>query len=137
MNLMVENLGKKSPDFHEAWNFGLNARKIPRLHLPYQVNSSPLFHIVLLRNSQQGLSSYLYRQVFKQKFYINVLITKNINAFWLIQVETRKHPVVIHEFETWSFTIMVVFNVRMLNSTFMPKVRNNKRMKKITQERAS
>ena len=70
-NLMVEHLGKKSLDFHEACNFGLRARKIPRLHLPYQVNSSPQFHTAFLRNSftqTQGLASYFSRQVFKLKF---------------------------------------------------------------------
>ena len=48
---MVEHLGKKSPNFHKAWNFGLRARKIPRLHLPYQVIPSSQFHTVFLQNS--------------------------------------------------------------------------------------
>ena len=134
-NLMVEHLGKKSPEFHEAWNFGLHARKIPRLHLPYQVNSSPQFHTVFLRNSfsqTQSLARYFSRQVFKLTFYINVLIIKEVNVFWLIQVANRKHPVAIHECETWPFTIMVVFNIMIMKRTFMSKLRNNRRMNKIT-----
>jgi len=118
----------------------LHARKIPRLHLPYQVISSPQFHTELLRNSfspTQGLASYFSREVFKLKFYVNVLITNNIDVFWLIQAANRKHPVVIHECETWPFTIMVVLNIRILKRKDMPKVQNNRRMKKITQEKAS
>jgi len=107
--------------------------------LPYQVISSPQFHTLFLRNSfsqTQGLASYFSREVFKLKFYINVLITKNIDVFWLIQAANRKQPVVIHGCETWPFTIMVALNIRILKRTFMPKVRNNRRMKKIKQEKA-